>query len=882
MPKCRLVLGRRCYGGIDVLLNIGDDDFAFLETADALLRVVLIGMLSAVISHLLTNDGSCGHHMWSLLIVSITFQSVLFVVNVVSAHQMARGAIMQPKERAFGNWLIAHQLLLTPVEFGLALWGVVVAGNVDECAKPAAWLVTLVMIANGVLVLLKLIILLVVVREVAGETTLFKRAVLWVLFKMGKCVASCICSAEDQQELYTVAELLIKYARGLDLVLTDVLAGLCLIYRKHKILEGRRVILAEHQELLGDGVSGEDAGSQDDGGEAGGDATASLPDLAWASWYALGIYGWPLHVFRRAENCCFLNLMCVFPGVFSPCVDPCCARPFVDTHDDHCCSNAAALRIAMREMEAHECVVGDQTSSDHPPASSPMVVWADWANTDLETHPYAVVVDPARKAVVLTVRGTLSALDTLCDVAATEAALPQTAGGGKAHAMMYHAAEAIMQKLGERQPRDPELGGMDEVRAPVAAAAAAPTEVNGGLDDGAKRHGDVDEVEAGPGAGSGASPSSLGILTEMLERGACPQQVTVVAAKRAGARAALEGVDWSACKDYRLVVTGHSLGAGIAGVLGVLLRPLFGERLHAFPISPPGGTLSPDAAAKTDAYMTSLCFGDDVIPRLSVRTMEYLRDDMLAVLATCRLSKIEIFAEFVDTSLRSAKDLALAAMKNDSRGCCGCWRRCLWPGGWGSPPASGSASCQLAGCCAWCELSSGHHLVEAAVDAWPSGALTAWPSKHETISEEAAEMIRDHRELHPEGELTPCMEPPGRIVHIQVNSTAARALLCDAREKLGVSWVSRDQLRCIKLTPPFMLLDHLPNHVMGAVQAAAERPSTRTAPLKYSFSMERAASAHIGSETAVTVDPAAVAVALAEAPRTVGSTSDDLTTAGTK
>ena len=144
----------------------------------------------------------------------------------------------------------------------------------------------------------------------------------------------------------------------------------------------------------------------------------------------------------------------------------------------------------------------------------------------------------------------------------------------------------------------------------------------------------------------------------------------------------------------------------------MLLRPLFRERLHVFPISPPGGTLSPDAAAKTDTYTTSLVFGDDVIPRLSVRTMEYLRDDMLAVLATSNLSKLEIFLEAFDTSVRSAKNLASAAEKNDSRGIYGCWGRCVLPCGSsggsgpasGTVPGSGSGGCQLAGCCATCEL----------------------------------------------------------------------------------------------------------------------------------------------------------------------------------
>mmetsp|Transcript_18400 Transcript_18400/g.48547 ORF Transcript_18400/g.48547 Transcript_18400/m.48547 type:complete len:226 (-) Transcript_18400:82-759(-) len=221
--------------------------------------------------------------------------------------------------------------------------------------------------------------------------------------------------------------------------------------------------------------------------------------------------------------------------------------------------------------------------------------------------------------------------------------------------------------------------------------------------------------------------------------------------------------------------------------------------------------------------------------------MEYLRDDMLAELATSKLSKLEIFVESLDTAMRSAKDLALAAMKDDNSGYCGCWRRCLLPGNGkssGTPDCCGG--CHVAGCCAPCELNSGHAFVDGEYRAWPAGALAAWPTEEQTVSVEAADMLKEHRHLNPE--FTGCMEPPGRMVHISVDSGSARALLCDNNPKLGVSWAHRDEMRCIKLTPPFMLLDHFPNHVMDAVQACALQ-LPRAEPLQHSFSSTRSMSA---------------------------------------
>ena len=60
----------------------------------------------------------------------------------------------------------------------------------------------------------------------------------------------------------------------LDLVLTDVVAGLCLIYRKHKILDGRRIIIAEMQAEKQDSnlsLQSGGASTEDTNGNAGQD-----------------------------------------------------------------------------------------------------------------------------------------------------------------------------------------------------------------------------------------------------------------------------------------------------------------------------------------------------------------------------------------------------------------------------------------------------------------------------------------------------------------------------------------------------------------------------------------------------------------------------------
>ena len=43
----------------------------------------------------------------------------------------------------------------------------------------------------------------------------------------------------------------------------------------------------------------------------------------------------------------------------------------------------------------------------------------------------------------------------------------------------------------------------------------------------------------------------------------------------------------SPCKNYHLVLTGHSLGAGVASLLAVLFKPKH-PTLHCYAYSPPG------------------------------------------------------------------------------------------------------------------------------------------------------------------------------------------------------------------------------------------------------------------------------------------------------
>eukprot|EP00756_Hemistasia_phaeocysticola_P029770 Hpha_TRINITY_DN16252_c0_g10::TRINITY_DN16252_c0_g10_i1::g.14980::m.14980/K13806/DAGL; sn1-specific diacylglycerol lipase len=85
--------------------------------------------------------------------------------------------------------------------------------------------------------------------------------------------------------------------------------------------------------------------------------------------------------------------------------------------------------------------------------------------------------------------------------------------------------------------------------------------------------------------------------------------------------------------EHKLIISGHSLGAGTAAILGALwLTPgVFPEearitertRIFAFGVPP---TVSPDLAKKLEPYVTSIICGPDIVPRLSMRAVFRCKD----------------------------------------------------------------------------------------------------------------------------------------------------------------------------------------------------------------------------------------------------------------
>ncbi|CAH1794988.1 unnamed protein product [Owenia fusiformis] len=92
---------------------------------------------------------------------------------------------------------------------------------------------------------------------------------------------------------------------------------------------------------------------------------------------------------------------------------------------------------------------------------------------------------------------------------------------------------------------------------------------------------------------------------------------------------------------YKLVITGHSLGAGAAAILSILLKPQYPD-LMCYAYSPPGGLLCQSTAKFTEDFVCSVVLNEDIVPRLGIVTMEKLKVKVLKIIKDCNKPKHKI------------------------------------------------------------------------------------------------------------------------------------------------------------------------------------------------------------------------------------------------
>lgn len=102
----------------------------------------------------------------------------------------------------------------------------------------------------------------------------------------------------------------------------------------------------------------------------------------------------------------------------------------------------------------------------------------------------------------------------------------------------------------------------------------------------------------------------------------------------------------------RVVVLGHSLGAGVALIMAAVLwsdNPSLRGRLRCLAYSPPGGTLSRAVMEYENDFAVGTSLGYDMVPRLAQHTFDAFREAIFDVLAASRMNKNMIFLNIART-----------------------------------------------------------------------------------------------------------------------------------------------------------------------------------------------------------------------------------------
>ncbi|XP_044260165.1 diacylglycerol lipase-alpha isoform X2 [Tribolium madens] len=463
----------------------------------------------------------------------------------------------------------------------------------------------------------------------------------------------CCSSASDRNRnsFADIARLLSDFFRDLDVVPSDVIAGLVLLRKFQKI--ERKAIVEQRNNDTYEFLSGVAVTSRTQflSLQEGADLELFQTVIHFAH-FAVRAYGWPIYVMTSSMGLCRLctDLRCF-------CCLPCQKPDSAEIVKDNCCKcNYAALQklTSLGDIE---------------------IIYVTY-HVDVGQTPFFVALDYDRKKVVISIRGTLSMKDILTDLNAEGETLPLNPPREDwlGHKGMVQAAQYILEKLQEEQ---------------------------------------------------------------LIER-------------------ALQHAPERGTPEFQIVIVGHSLGAGTASILGILLRQYYAS-LKCYCYSPPGGLLSLPAVEYTKAFTVSVVVGKDVVPRIGLNQMETLRADL-----------INAIKRSVDPKWKTITCSIV---------CCGC-----------SQPTSAV------------ELSTG----ESDVGEYMRSKRNARGGLHPSDSTIA---LTSHQPLY----------PPGRIIHVvRHHPTRGEQALSNREPVYQALWANNTDFDEV-LISPVMIQDHMPDKVLDAL-----------------------------------------------------------------
>ncbi|XP_072312392.1 diacylglycerol lipase-beta isoform X2 [Eucyclogobius newberryi] len=227
---------------------------------------------------------------------------------------------------------------------------------------------------------------------------------------------------------------------------------------------------------------------------------------------------------------------------------------------------------------------------------------------------------------------------------------------------------------------------------------------------------------------------------------------------------------FSIAPEYKLVIVGHSLGAGTAALLAVMLKNSF-PTLKCYAFSPPGGLVSKALADYTKDFVISVVLGKDLVPRLSLPNMEDLKRRILKIVSNCNKPKYRILLQ-------------------------GCWYELF-----GGDPDDFPT-----------EMDNRREEELSQPLLGEESLIIRHSSSYQSLaSDDSPAHAATHLPLF----------LPGRVLHITEDGPTRRS--CLARVRYRADWSNEMAFRSVLISPR-MLTDHMPDMVLRALQSLTERP----------------------------------------------------------
>ena len=123
-------------------------------------------------------------------------------------------------------------------------------------------------------------------------------------------------------------------------------------------------------------------------------------------------------------------------------------------------------------------------------------------------------------------------------------------------------------------------------------------------------------------------------------------------------------------QEHKVVLTGHSLGGGVATILGFFIRlhEIFKDRIYVYSFGQPGGLLNASAQKESKKFVVGVMYNDDVVPRLSMRSVFKLRNEIRTTLCECDQPKYKIIFWGFGSAILSCL-LSCCKSRNQKVGC---------------------------------------------------------------------------------------------------------------------------------------------------------------------------------------------------------------------